>query len=117
MVVTTWETCFRTHYRRQKRWWSAYLLFFDRLDQETIFDGKNLSVMNTCVVSSVLPTLVGSAWSAQPLPLPPLKADLPPLVERKVLKCYILAKFNHHSTHPGQNYELDSLLHASMTTE
>ena len=31
---------FRTHYRRQKRWWSAYLLFFDRLDQEKVFDGK-----------------------------------------------------------------------------
>ncbi|XP_064393950.1 probable ubiquitin carboxyl-terminal hydrolase FAF-X [Halichondria panicea] len=28
----------KTHYRRQKRWWSAYLLFYDRLDQESAFD-------------------------------------------------------------------------------
>ena len=26
--------------------------------------------------------------------------------EKKMLKCYILAKFNHHSAHPGQNYVL-----------
>ena len=30
----------RTHYRRQKRWWSAYLLFYDRADQCPVFDGK-----------------------------------------------------------------------------
>ena len=35
-----YPSCFRTHYRRQKRWWSAYLLFFDRLDQEKVFDGE-----------------------------------------------------------------------------
>ena len=29
----------RTHYRRQKRWWSAYLLFYDRVDQEKVFEG------------------------------------------------------------------------------
>ena len=49
----------------------------------------------------------GREWSAQPplsLLLPPLKVNLPPLAKRKMLKCYILAKFNHHSAHPGQNY-------------
>ena len=30
----------RTHYRRQKRWWSAYLLFYDRADQSPVFDGE-----------------------------------------------------------------------------
>jgi ubiquitin carboxyl-terminal hydrolase 9/24 len=29
----------KTHYRRQKRWWSAYLLFYDRADQCPVFDG------------------------------------------------------------------------------
>ena len=38
---------FRTHYRRQKRWWSAYLLFFDRLDQEKVFDGKVMVILQT----------------------------------------------------------------------
>ncbi|CAI8002162.1 Probable ubiquitin carboxyl-terminal hydrolase FAF-X [Geodia barretti] len=28
----------KTHYRRQKRWWSAYLLFYDRADQCPVFD-------------------------------------------------------------------------------
>ena len=52
-------------------------------------------------------THTGWEWSVQPplsLFLPSLKTNLPPLTERKVLKCYILAKFNHHSAHPGQNY-------------
>ncbi len=31
---------FRTHYRRQKKWWSAYLLFYDRIDQEKVFEGE-----------------------------------------------------------------------------
>ncbi len=29
----------RTHYRRQKRWWSAYLLFYVREDMEKVFEG------------------------------------------------------------------------------
>ena len=57
----------------------------------------------------------GWEWSAptttQPLlHVPPLKANLPPLAVRKVLKYSylmqfhnILAKPNHHSDHPGQN--------------
>lgn len=30
----------RTHYRHQQRWWSAYLLFYVRDDQYSIFDGS-----------------------------------------------------------------------------
>ena len=49
------------------------------------------------VASSILPTLVGSGR-----PNHHSKANLhvQSLVERK---CYILANFNHHSAHPGQN--------------
>lgn len=35
----------RTHYRRQKKWWSAYLLFYDRQDQEKVFNGKEKEVL------------------------------------------------------------------------
>ena len=48
-------------------------------------------------------------WSAQPplsLLLPPLRVNVPPLAGRiMLLKCYILAKFNHNLAHPGQNCE------------
>lgn len=45
----------KTHYRRQKRWWSAYLLFFDRLDQEKVFDE---SMQKMCPVPQPIQVMV-----------------------------------------------------------
>ena len=57
--------------------------------------------------SRVLPTLVGSGGPTSS----PLKANLLPLAGRKVLKyATFLAKFSHHSAHPGKNSEEDPLI-------
>lgn len=58
---------FRTHYRRQKRWWSAYLLFFDRLDQEKVFDGKVMVILQT---SLIFFKLIESMQKMCPVPQP-----------------------------------------------
>ena len=44
----------RTHYRRQKRWWSAYLLFYDRADQSPVFDGELIKAFIMHVIWNVV---------------------------------------------------------------
>lgn len=38
----------RMSYRRQKRWWNAYILFYTRLDVEEDHMAKSFQEMNLC---------------------------------------------------------------------
>lgn len=64
----------RTHYRRQKRWWSAYLLFYDRADQCPVFDGESFAVTPLC--PSLPPSLLPQSITLSPIPF--LTPSFPP---------------------------------------
>ena len=73
---------FRTHYRRQKRWWSAYLLFYDRADQCPVFDGEFLLAPPLSLRPSLLPLsfTLSSSISSPLSPFSPPSLLLPLLL-------------------------------------